>query len=301
MTSKIFAVIVTYNRKELLENTLKAVQSQTENIYKIVVVNNCSTDGTHQLLENASQADPKLQVLNLKENIGGAGGFSEGIKYAYKDGADFVWIMDDDCEPKPNALKSLTTNWDLLTTQNIEPGFICSKVIWKDDSICEMNQPSPTWDWARHQDISKSITKVDCCSFVSVLFSRNAIQSVGLPISDFFIWYDDVEYTKRISKKYPCFIDSNSIVAHLTPENKGVWFALVNDANKWKYMHGARNQGWHIWHHDGGKLSWLSFVIGRLRDMRIGKVPLTLQARMLVTLLKSPLFRPRIDSDLHKH
>ena len=85
----IIAVVVTYNRMELLKRNIRCLQ-QNKPISSIVIVNNGSTDGTTEWLA----AQEGLTVIN-QTNVGGAGGFYTGIQYAYQAGADWIWCMDE--------------------------------------------------------------------------------------------------------------------------------------------------------------------------------------------------------------
>jgi GT2 family glycosyltransferase len=105
-----------------------------------------------------------------------------------------------------------------------------------------MNVPVPVWDWPRWYSKETPATVVRSCSFVSVLIPRWAIAAHGLPIKDYFIWHDDVEYTLRISQTNPGIFCPNSIVVHDTPENKGANFGLVTETSLWKFKYGVRNE-----------------------------------------------------------
>ena len=97
----IIAVVVTYNRMELLKRNIRCLQ-QNKPISSIVIVNNGSTDGTTEWLA----AQEGLTVIN-QTNVGGAGGFYTGIQYAYQAGADWIWCMDDDVFPRADCLEQL--------------------------------------------------------------------------------------------------------------------------------------------------------------------------------------------------
>ncbi|WP_410968257.1 glycosyltransferase, partial [Salmonella sp. SAL04281] len=70
----------------------------------IVIVNNGSSDGTREWLSSLSE--PGITILNLKDNLGGAGGFKVGSQYicSYSN-ADWVFFYDDDAYPEINILK----------------------------------------------------------------------------------------------------------------------------------------------------------------------------------------------------
>lgn len=97
----IIAVVVTYNRIELLKRTVRCLQ-QNKPVSSIVVVNNGSTDATAEWLKTQSG----LTVIN-QANVGGSGGFYTGMQYAYQAGADWIWCMDDDVFPRADCLERL--------------------------------------------------------------------------------------------------------------------------------------------------------------------------------------------------
>ena len=269
---KITAVVVTFNRVEHVKKSIEQMLNLDYPPHEIVVVNNASTDNTQAVLSELCLHNPNIAVTTTIKNIGGAGGFAVGMKVAYDRGADFVWIMDDDAYAEPSSLKRLYESYSILEQHGIKAGFICSKVNWTDGNICEMNQPGVSWDWMRRGNIIDSLVKVDSCSFVSCLIPREVIDEVGLPMHEFFIWFDDMEYTKRISRVRECFFDTKSIVVHAPVENRGVYFALVRKDTLWKYSYGARNESWYRLHRDGIG-HWLVFIASKLRDMSVGKVP----------------------------
>ena len=97
----IVAVVVTYNRIELLKRTVRCLQ-QNKPVSSIVVVNNGSTDATAEWLKT----QPGLIVIS-QANVGGSGGFYTGMQYAYQAGADWIWCMDDDVFPRADCLEQL--------------------------------------------------------------------------------------------------------------------------------------------------------------------------------------------------
>lgn len=266
---KIAAIVVTYNRQHLLAEVIECMKHQTRKPDALIIVNNNSTDGTIDVVRaHQSNSSIDIVLINLPENIGGAGGFYEGAKKAYEDGFDAMWFMDDDTMPQPDALHFLES--DLLNFENTTkyiPGFICSTVLWKNDDLCEMNIPSPIWDWPRFIHTENNVALVGSCSFVSVLVRREKVRDAGYPVPEFFIWYDDVEYTKRLAGiGYPGIMSFRSKVNHHLVENKGVNYSLINSGNVWKYKFGIRNEGAVILRSEG----WMKFCIyaaGKIRDI----------------------------------
>ncbi|MDI9588179.1 MAG: glycosyltransferase family 2 protein, partial [Acidobacteriota bacterium] len=239
---KVAAVVVTFNRRELLDKTIEGLENQTRPVDKILVINNASTDDTAEFLKGREYKRP-TRVVTSAQNTGGAGGFTLGIEQAYKDGFDAFWLMDDDTVPQPEALEKLLEGMESATEHRGEmPSFACSSVLWTDGSLCEMNTPEPVWDWARPLAAGQEYVDVKSCSFVSCLVTREGVEEVGLPYREYFIWFDDAEYTSRLSKFRPGIYVPDSKVDHLLKENRGVNYGDVNESNIWKFEHGVRNQ-----------------------------------------------------------
>lgn len=214
---KLIAVVVTFNRLHALKNTVTNLLIQE--LDHIIVVDNASSDQTDEWL--ATQTNPKLVVVSLKDNTGGAGGFETGMAYA-RDHFDPDWVvlMDDDAYPQPGALamfRSETTNVD---PSNGKIGAVIAAVFYPNGKICEMNRPSqnPFWNLRlfgkallrggrlgfhiKDADyVSEAPQKqIDVASFVGYFVSRQAIIKAGLPEGGLFIYGDDVLYSLRLRR-----------------------------------------------------------------------------------------------------
>ena len=259
------AVVVTYNRKKLLIECLEALENQSRPLDAIYIVDNASTDGTPELLlekgylrelpefelkENFEKTLKKgnviIHYLKMHENTGGAGGFHEGVKNAYKKGYDWIWIMDDDTVTTVNSLKILFDKMPLVSERI---GFMCSKILWKKGEPHLQNLPGientrkliTDLPFNKYED--EGLLIIENTTFVSFLIKRDIIKKVGLPIKEFFIWADDIEYTTRISEMgFIGIYSKDSIVYHKTNTNyHGTNLELIDTENLWKYFYGVRN------------------------------------------------------------
>lgn len=195
---KVAAVVVAWNRAELLAETLSGLAAQTRPVDDLVVVNNASTDSTPELL---AQHPAVTHTVTMPDNLGGAGGFSAGIARAVERGADLVWIMDDDTIPSPTALEELLKARDAYDGT---PAILACRADWTDGREHPMNVPRerPMVSAAlRDKAASVGAQQIRTASFVAILIDTRAIVEDGLPQADYFLWNDDFEYTARLLRR----------------------------------------------------------------------------------------------------
>ncbi|MFT9117740.1 MAG: glycosyltransferase family 2 protein [Sporolactobacillus sp.] len=235
MNKKVVCIVVTYNRLPLLKECIAAISEQSYPVHTILVVNNNSSDGTTEYLQTLS--DDAIQVLNLAENMGGAGGFYAGIKAAYtKTDCEYYWMMDDDTIPESDCLEELMKSEEALHGNF---GFLASQPIWIDGNPNLMNIPRPSKVWNRM--VSKDLIQVECATFVSVLLNKVAVERVGLPYKEFFIWSDDIEYTMRIDDVMPGYFVGKSKAVHKTKNNVGSDIVTDSADRVSRYFYAYRN------------------------------------------------------------
>lgn len=248
---KIAAVVVTYNRLELLQQCIDALLSQKYQC-DILIVDNASTDGTKEYVEYIASNYDNIKYSNTGTNIGGAGGFNFGFKWAAREQYDYIWVMDDDCIPKVNTLEKLVET-DVVLKGNY--GWIASVVLWKDGHECIMNRPKLKKSFYDYLELLEyGLVQAENTTFVSLFLNMKVVRMVGLPIKEFFIWGDDIEYTRRISKRYnlPCFIVGTSQVIHAMRENSGSNLATDVPERIDRYIYAVRNGGYY-WRQEGWK------------------------------------------------
>jgi GT2 family glycosyltransferase len=218
MSGRVCAVVVTYNRRDLLRECLVSLQAQTHVPDTILVVNNASTDGTAQML---SAEFAQLEVLTLAENVGGAGGFHAGMKWAYEQGYDWLWLMDDDGRAAPDCLEKLLAharpNSVMVPVQQDSSGRLYGINEWR-NNLFEVTGRIV----AGKQPVSGNFT----FAFVGPLIARTVVEKVGLPNKDFFIWFDDHEYALRIQTKTEAeiVVVPDAIFSTTSAEKKGSQF-----------------------------------------------------------------------------
>jgi GT2 family glycosyltransferase len=207
---RIAAVVVTHNRLAQMEQTVERLL--IEPVDHVIVVDNASTDGTAERL--ALIDDPRFHLISLGHNMGGAGGFEEGLRQAMAlFDPDWCLVMDDDARPEPGAVARFRA-MDLTGL-----GGVAAAVYTSDGSICDMNRPSVNPFWHREAFWRTALGRgrmgfhlpdaayqspetcdIDAASFVGLFLARAAIRAVGLPDGRLFIYGDDVLYTLALRR-----------------------------------------------------------------------------------------------------
>ena len=291
--NKICAVVVTYNRLDMLKGCISSIRGQTS-ACDIMIVNNNSEDGTTEYLN--SQDD--IIHIHMDRNTGGAGGFNAGMREAVIRGYDYIWMMDDDTFPYSNALEMLI-DADRILEGNY--GWLCSVPLWKDGKECIMNRPKLLK--AFYEDIhllQYGLIRAEHATFVSLFVKSGIVRQYGLPIKEFFIWGDDIEYTRRLAvrRKLPCFVVGQSVIVHAMQNNTGSSVALDSLDRLNRYNLAFRNENY-LYRQEGirGFCYYLTkrgrdllFVITKSKNHRILR-----SCIILKQLLRGLFFNPKIE------
>ncbi|MBE5789063.1 MAG: glycosyltransferase [Clostridiales bacterium] len=233
---KTVAIVVTFNRKDMLQECIHRLLEQTE-ACDILIIDNASTDGTYDAISQFIGGE-RIRYYNTDKNIGGAGGFNYGLRKAYEIGYQYFWLMDDDTYPEKDALSKLLKADAQL---NHEYGFLSSMAYWKDGSPCNMNIQRTSLN-KKITGTEKDNTKIIMATFVSFFLKRETVEQYGLPISEFFIWSDDLEYSRRISVNQPGYFVPQSRVLHAMSSNEKVGIEKDGKERLWRYVYLYRNE-----------------------------------------------------------
>ncbi|MGN0437487.1 MAG: glycosyltransferase [Lachnospiraceae bacterium] len=239
----IACVLVTYNRLKDLKIALNAYDAQIFLPKIMIVVNNCSNDGTREYLEqwkNESKSYSKI-VVHLPKNIGGSGGFFEGIKIAKEIGIEWCWIADDDAFPDKNALFELKKFSDSHSSLMEHTVALCSSIRFMGGIVvghrrrlssgkifCKQYIPD-------EKEYEKDFFKINLFTYVGSMIRVSAINKVGLPNKEFFIYFDDIEHSYRVNQCGDIYVIPKSIVIH------GFDASTYKFCVDWKYYCQKRN------------------------------------------------------------
>ncbi len=269
MKGSVCAVVVTYNRKEMLKDCVESLMAQSVALEGILAVDNASSDGTPSLLmemgllkklppqdqeyeETAilarGNAFISFHYLRLPHNTGGAGGFYQGMKRAYELGYEWIWIMDDDVVVDRRALEKLKKSI------KDKPLILASRVVSDNQNL----NPVHRGHFDRRNffpGLQKPLPSdfkgyIDFSSFVGLMVNRKVIEKIGYPNPDFFIYNDDVEYSLRISEIGKILLVPDSLIVDRNAKRKEnfqekgllLWkVKRVPLSNYWRTYYSLRN------------------------------------------------------------
>lgn len=228
------AVVVTHNRCALLMECLRRLQRQTRPPDQLLVVDNASTDETAAMLAE----HPGIEVLALRTNVGGAGGFAHGMRRAYEQGCEWIWLLDDDTLADERCLEALLAGAHRAPKR---PSLMASVVRWRDSRLHPMNYP-----WLRlsrrgefAQAAGAGLALIRTASFVSMMVPREAVARHGLPPTHYFVWVDDIQYTGRVLRNGTGYLVPESTAWHWTSRP----YRTVTDSRE-RFYFKVRNPLW---------------------------------------------------------
>ena len=214
------AVVVTYNRLEKLKKSLAAFADMTQLPKYVLVVDNASTDGTDEYLETWKEQDADFEkiVVHMEKNVGGSGGFHEGLRRSLALPADWIWVSDDDAYPAKDAFARTSQYLEACDAEDIAA--VCAKVI-KNGQL-DVNHSKgyvqngifikETIADSRQYETEQAF-ELFSLTYVGAVLNKSILQKAGLPNKQYFIYWDDLEHGLRM-KKYGKILCVPSITAY---------------------------------------------------------------------------------------
>jgi GT2 family glycosyltransferase len=182
---------------DTLECLAALQQCAYPNLTLIVVDNGSSNDS----VERIRAAYPQILLLQSEKNLGFAGGNNLGIRHALAQGCEYVWLLNNDTKPAPQALSALVAK--ALSDDRI--GSVAS--------VCyHASAPATVEAWAgarvnlwigygRNSTMPQADDWFHSLNGTSMLVSRRALEDAGLLDEGFFLYWEDTEFCLRLRKR----------------------------------------------------------------------------------------------------
>jgi GT2 family glycosyltransferase len=201
MQKKVYVIVLNWNGKEDTLDCLESLRRTNYDNYKVVLVDNGSEDDS---VAAVRAKFPEVEIVETGKNLGFAGGNNVGINHAMKAGADYVFLINNDTTVDPDYLKAL------VDAAEADPmvGSAGSKILY-------YNEPERIWfaggkiNWLRNKGEHIGLDELDRGQYdetrevgyltgCSLLVKREVVEKVGMLSDDYFLYYEDADYSLRI-------------------------------------------------------------------------------------------------------
>ncbi len=221
----VFIVLLNWNGLSDTDACLGSLAGLDYPNYRVVVVDNASSDGSEAELR---RRHPGLTLLQSGANLGFAGGNNVGLRYALDNGAEYVWLLNNDTVVEPDALTQLVEKMQ----REPDLGLCGSTLLYEEQrdtvqalggacynrwlgTVAHIGQHE-TWP----QDLNAEALerqveeKLSYLIGASTLASRRFLETVGLLQDDYFLYFEELDWAARARGQFRLGYAAKSIVYH---------------------------------------------------------------------------------------
>jgi GT2 family glycosyltransferase len=194
---KVSVLIPVWNGREHLGMVLSSLRAQTTDDFDVTVVDNGSTDGTLAYLK---EEWPEVRVLPLPENLGYAGGATQGVEAT---NGEHVAFLNDDMELEPDWIEQLVAELD----RDPRLGVVTSKVMYHRDRrlIYQAGYEYYVYGWCATRGVHEPDEGQYDLRLPSVggtgagsIYRRAALERAGGIDADYFMYCEEVDVGLRV-------------------------------------------------------------------------------------------------------
>lgn len=253
-------VVVTFKRQELLAKLFDSFCQLTRAPWRIIIVDNENSSQTEKMVEDLLVRTNTLWGVDdepdsegkfdrvvyapQSDNLGGAGGFSNGVRRAYELGAKWFWVMDDDVMVIPEAIERLEP-WSRKhrVIQGSRYDYDGGPFYWQYHFIVPLGIPNPIAPSAFGPE---GFRPMNTMCFEGGLFARSIVDEIGFPDPRFFIYWDDTVYGYLASKVTQPIVISDIILQRSRdiPNWDIAGLRQLNGTSDMNRYHIMRNRGY---------------------------------------------------------
>lgn len=200
-------ILLNYNGYKDTIDCIKSLQSIEYPNYKIVVVDNKSTNESEKHIKEFIKENKFVHFIQTGKNLGFSGGNNVGIEWSLKNGADYICLLNNDTTVEPDFLNSLIDEMENNKNIGISAGKIMyySKpdIIWSaggyiDESKCLGYHYGINCKDSQEYNIKKEVTFLTGCL---QLIKKDVIKDIGLYDDSYFLYMEDVDFCYRAKLK----------------------------------------------------------------------------------------------------
>lgn len=210
---KVLGHIHTFNDADVIDRSIEALSRQTFPLPEILLVDNASTDDTLD-----RRFPDQVTVIKHQENLGTSGAVFAGFQYALQHGYDWIWILDADSAPRPDALETLIRFYRDAPEELRDQIWLLAS-LRVEDSLGKIQSYEIQFTDEGHTLVEvqddKEWYEFDSTIWSGSLYKLSAAAEIGLPGIDYVLDWGEYEYGYRGRRQgYRAFLHRNSVVYH---------------------------------------------------------------------------------------
>lgn len=200
----VYVIILNYNGyKDTIEcvNSLKKIVYKN---YKIVIVDNNSTDDSEKVLKESCK---ECLIIQTGRNLGYAGGNNIGINYSIENESDYICILNNDVVVEQNFLNELVKHFENNDNTAMVGPMICEysnkQIIQSTGARVNLykGDVSPLNNGKTEEQIKQKIIKCDYVGGACILVRRDVLEDIGLIPENYFLFFEETEWCFRAREK----------------------------------------------------------------------------------------------------
>jgi len=243
---QVYISIVNYNNATQTITCIESILKLNYNNYKIVLIDNNSSDNSIEFLENwfTEQSisfsykipftNNIVTIIKSKFNGGYAFGNNIAIKHIFEcNPLSYIWILNNDTKVDIDSLKSLTESFNSSSLQ-----ILGCKVMSSDTNTIESLGGRINKMFLYAYNCQNHETKINYIPGTSIFFNKDVIDEIGFLPEEYFMYYEDVDWcTRAIKNGVSLLIDDNAIVKHYNNNKITFSLKLISFKNRYLYCY----------------------------------------------------------------
>lgn len=213
----VYIIVLNYNNYSETINCVNSLKKISYPNATIVIIENCSTNNSKGVLKKEF---PDLNIISSEKNNGYSSGMNIGIRFALKNRADFIMVMNNDMLVEENFLEPLVN----LISSDDKIGVVSPKVLYMHDRnhiYCaggEFNifrcAAVNMYQNMNANDYANEIREITSAEGSCLLVRKEVFQTVGLFDEKYFMYFEDLDFSDKVRTKFKILFQPLAITFH---------------------------------------------------------------------------------------
>ncbi|QSW21431.1 glycosyltransferase family 2 protein [Clostridium gasigenes] len=213
---KLGIILVNYNGKEYNEKCIQSILKSTYKNFIIIVVDNDSKDGSYEELEN--KFENEVILIKSQDNLGFSVANNIGIKKGIELGCSYFMLLNNDTVISETLIEEMfkVAKNKVIVSPKI---YYCDepKKIWSAGSGVNWKKGLPYQLGIDQMDDGNydNLQLVPCATGCCLLFNKQLIKDIGYLSDEYFLYYEDTDYTvKAVKYGYDIIYQPKAVLWH---------------------------------------------------------------------------------------